>query len=1646
MLAQYTDDKGISLGGLFDNFKVNVDSYKKVIDDFKKIESFDDFIDPNGKANWDAIAEAIKDCDETIISYFQTLDDGNGTIDNQSASVEGLSEYLHDVGESFDFAAIKTSLFNSALNAGIMLLASLVIQGIVTALDNYIHRVEKARERTDKLFDEFNQMNDTLSDHKKTVSDLADRYDELSKGVDLLNNKNVSLSTEEYEEFLNINEQLAKAFPELAKGIDENGNSILTLGTKGITAKEQLEELLKTEEDLNNFRIAQGLEETFKGVYTYVEDANKATETLNGSINDSSEAMSRIQDIAENGIKLTDNGQFIFGGDIHNEAELNYMNSLTDSVNKFWKSLDGSRRVELAGFGIDSSTLFRTDLNYDTGVFKIYADTYQLTPEELTALESIIRDNVGDASSALLDSISDRSQELQEQIKKSENAWTDFIPTLVSGMKSKHTFKNLDTDLQDIAIQIVEGLDYSYADAMKEWDPDPYAYVRDKIIDPLSKLDDSGKEKLTSSFEELFKLDADDLSQSNQEEIEKFITTIATLLEKDPIEIRVALGFDVEEAQNRYNEALKEAKRQLGGYGHDDRGFEVNNATGNKIDDFWNENVVTEEDWTLWQKVTDGITDATEAMNAYTEAKKNANGVELNDNSFIPTISSSVQQLATQLEPQFAKLGEAYKAIFTDDGFTLNDVDNSMLEGLRKSFAEIEEEIGVTFDSSKLEPFFDALTSDYDTAEKGAEKVQQAFNDLATSYFYNTETLGQLNDETADAIEKQLEEMGVANAEEIVMQALAEAKARAFLASYDLADATDADITAMLNEAESAGIATDMIFKLVAEEQVFNAQGLSTEGKVAQLKELATAYGQTAVAAKIARMEDEYTKSHQAINYEEIAKAAHAEINGAINSVHVDFKGVGGGKKSGSGSGSSAKSTAEEFDWIEQAIENVEKEIKSLDETANSAYSTFSEKNEALTKEIGKVTEEIELQQKAYEEYMRKADSIPLSEKYKELVRNGEINIEAINNNNLRQKISEYQKWYEKAQNVSDAIKQLKTDIKDLHVESYKLQTDNLKDRLDSNSITEKQYLDGLKDAYERFYADLEDFAQQYHEAKLHYLDKEKDYLNNVASAATSLIDREINNIRDDAKEQENRIKRQIELLEDKKKPLQDELDALEEKARRENLILNLQKAQYARAKAENQRNKLVYTSDRGMIYTNDSEAIRDAKRDVDDAKLEIQKQSIQDQINAIDKEIDRYNDLIDQINKAADAQIDALERIKNKWQEAIDVQKYAENVSLLTGEFGDNAIEKILSGNDDDLLAQWKNSYITTLAEIDKESQGYIGNMTQQMASLYGIDLSPLQNQFQGVKESVDVVTEALGATAEAIGASTSRNNDTTKKSAQRDVGNNKGTSLESAIQNETQTAIDAFNQHTDKITNEVIPAIHSATDEMNAFNAAADVDIEKTITIHYETTGNPGGVSGNAHVEGTAKVNGDWEVQSNEKHALVGEIGRELIVRNGKYFTVGDNGAEMFKIQKGDIVFNHEQTEALLKNGHISGHGKAYADGTVGGGKVITADGTILYPLQPGDRAWEVQKAFEPFINKIISGEMELVNTAMFEHQKQMEEMAKQISYVSSITNNNRNVQQPIHNEIHVTLPNVTNATSAESLLRDLESIGRKKYQVNW
>lgn len=91
------------------------------------------------------------------------------------------------------------------------------------------------------------------------------------------------------------------------------------------------------------------------------------------------------------------------------------------------------------------------------------------------------------------------------------------------------------------------------------------------------------------------------------------------------------------------------------------------------------------------------------------------------------------------------------------------------------------------------------------------------------------------------------------------------------------------------------------------------------------------------------------------------------------------------------------------------------------------------------------------------------------------------------------------------------------------------------------------------------------------------------------------------------------------------------------------------------------------------------------------------------------------------------------------------------------------------------------------------------------------------------------------------------------------------------------------------------------------------------------------PSRAYGTARYLGTAHERGTWGTRSPEKNALVGELGEELWVdpNTGTYQTVGENGAEFIDLPRGAIVFNHKQTEGLLKNRRINSRGIAYVSG---------------------------------------------------------------------------------------------------------------------
>lgn len=51
-----------------------------------------------------------------------------------------------------------------------------------------------------------------------------------------------------------------------------------------------------------------------------------------------------------------------------------------------------------------------------------------------------------------------------------------------------------------------------------------------------------------------------------------------------------------------------------------------------------------------------------------------------------------------------------------------------------------------------------------------------------------------------------------------------------------------------------------------------------------------------------------------------------------------------------------------------------------------------------------------------------------------------------------------------------------------------------------------------------------------------------------------------------------------------------------------------------------------------------------------------------------------------------------------------------------------------------------------------------------------------------------------------------------------------------------------------------------------------------------------------------------------------------------------------------------------------------------------------------------------------------------------------------ISNVTNTTNNRTQEINQTFNITMPNVTDSTSATAIMRDLQSLATKKLQFNW
>ena len=149
-------------------------------------------------------------------------------------SISGFSGLLSNAGN------LLVSFLSTMGTMAIVMAASWAIGEIAKGIWNLIHAeenmIKKGKEATDSINDRYKayeDLRDGLEDLGKSasgkdddlttsesISEISEKYAELHKGVNALNNENRDLSTEKYQEYLDLCKQLAEQSPELVKGYD----------------------------------------------------------------------------------------------------------------------------------------------------------------------------------------------------------------------------------------------------------------------------------------------------------------------------------------------------------------------------------------------------------------------------------------------------------------------------------------------------------------------------------------------------------------------------------------------------------------------------------------------------------------------------------------------------------------------------------------------------------------------------------------------------------------------------------------------------------------------------------------------------------------------------------------------------------------------------------------------------------------------------------------------------------------------------------------------------------------------------------------------------------------------------------------------------------------------------------------------------------------------------------------------------------------------------------------------------------------------------------------------------------------------------------------------------------------------------------
>lgn len=279
-----------TLASAFENLSNRGSNYKDNVDNMvnaqKKLgNGFDLVVDGCKKANGEFDTSKM-----TYENYTNAVNEANAAQKKLTVSQRALSSVK----------SLGGNILSGVLNIGTGMLAGVAISGIVSLIDGIVHRSDNLIQAGEEAKSEIQTITQEYDSHKQAVDSVIDSYDTLRSKVNQSTNQNMGLSSAEYQEFLDMNNQLASMFPTLVSGYDSQGNAIINLGNSASEAKTKLQGLLDVEQQSNSREIAEKGQEHYEGVAEQAKKIQKEIKQEKKNYEDALETAQKYSEMTSN--------------------------------------------------------------------------------------------------------------------------------------------------------------------------------------------------------------------------------------------------------------------------------------------------------------------------------------------------------------------------------------------------------------------------------------------------------------------------------------------------------------------------------------------------------------------------------------------------------------------------------------------------------------------------------------------------------------------------------------------------------------------------------------------------------------------------------------------------------------------------------------------------------------------------------------------------------------------------------------------------------------------------------------------------------------------------------------------------------------------------------------------------------------------------------------------------------------------------------------------------------------------------------------------------------------------------------------------------------------------------------------------------